>query len=213
MHSLDNLEGDLFLDRDFLAHLRFIQRWNIQFSKRRQCLSISLNQCHGIIIDLQNCVNWLELFLRWAMWLIGLLLQCTFKMIFQHIWCLSLLQCICFTENCKNYFLFQLRDKTFWQTGTDRRTNKRTDRRTDGSYLVVLHEGGDPGLDCVHNVIHQVNFHLCPTVVGKVTYVNGSPHLRLGQVVTIVIKILWFLIKKKEHILLIQILYMKQYKS
>ena len=96
-----------------------------------------------------------------------------------------------------------------WTDGlTDRGTDRQTisQSQTD-SYLVVLHEGGDPGLDGVHNVIHQVDFHLCPTIVGKVTYVNGRPHLRLGQVVSIVIKILWLLIKKKEHILLIQILY------
>ena len=79
-----------------------------------------------------------------------------------------------------------------------RQTDKQTDRQTD-SYLVVLHEGGNPGLECVHHVIHQVDFHLRPAVVGKVTYVNGRPDLWLGQVVTIVIKILWLLKKKKER--------------
>ena len=78
----------------------------------------------------------------------------------------------------------------------NQQTDRQTDRQTDGSYLVVLHEGGDPGLDGVHDIIHQVDFHLCPAVVGKVTYVNGRPHLRLGQVVTIVIKLLWLLMKK-----------------
>ena len=35
--------------------------------------SISLNQCNCIIRALCKCLHWSELFLRWAMWLMGLL--------------------------------------------------------------------------------------------------------------------------------------------
>lgn len=71
---------------------------------------------------------------------------------------------------------------------TDGKTDGQTqsDRRTDRQYLVVLHESGYPGFDGVHDVVNQVKLHLCPAVVGQVTYMYGRSHLGLGQVVTVV---------------------------